>query len=472
MNSRADTTDVASESSPTTTRRRLLAASGSLGVAGLSGCLGRVARATTNTGAAPALYYTGDASSEDTVTDGDGTARVYGVGHADIRHIPSTVSGGSGLLSAEIELDGWATSTSTKAQDYNSSRSNKPRTRRGDDDSDDDGLPDGKEELYEYLDGEPTIGERFTVSLPDARLPGNRGAVADELTPQRLLDYFTGEPNSDRCAENANSRALLVHRDIACRNLLSATLEEDKSKTRKVAVFTTSGGVVVTGATPEAKQAERMVLVSEDGTASTLETLDSWGDERVTGAVGVTPTLVCPMSVTPADCPSPMPALFYVRRIRHDDQYLYTGGWVVDDGALYENTATLLVGEAPNEVIGLTPSDIERSATELRSIIRRRRRGRSAKDATVLLSRYDAEADTLPDGVHSVCGTDGGGYWRVQSKEALASGTGDCDDTDPSPTPTSVVTALDAPILHLVETSELSNEVKFKAGAELSKAVN
>jgi hypothetical protein len=32
--------------------------------------------------------------------------------------------------------------------------------------------------------------------------------------------------------------------------------------------------------------------------------------------------------------------------------------------------------------------------------------------------------------------------------------------------------ALDAPVLHLVNASGASNEVKFKAGAELSKAVN
>ncbi|WP_435348646.1 hypothetical protein [Haloarchaeobius sp. HRN-SO-5] len=475
MNGRTDGTTGANGRTPTTTRRRLLAASSGLAVGGLSGCLGRAARSTTNTGAAPAAYYAGDATLAATADGDDETVRVYRAGQTDVRHVPSTFGGGSWLLSADVELDGWSTSAPTKAQDYNSSRSNRPRTSRwdgapDDDDSDADGIQDAEEALYGYLDGEPTIGERFIVSLPDARLPDDRGTVADELTPRRVLEYFVGDPDGERCA--ADDGAVSVHRDLACRTLLSATLEEDPSNARAVAVFPTSGGVVVTGASPEAEESARLVLVSEDGTTNTPRTLDAWGDERVVGAAGVTPTLVYPLAVTPADCPCRMPALFYVRRIRHDDQYLYAGGWLVDDGALYENAATLLVGAAPSDVVGLTLSDVERSATDLQSLIRRRRRPGRTTYANVTVGEYDPDAPTLPDGAQPVCGTDGGDYWRVQSRDALAPGTGDCDDTDRNRPPTCVVTALDAPVLHLVDAAELSTEVKFKAGAELSKSVN
>ncbi|QSG09489.1 hypothetical protein [Halapricum desulfuricans] len=62
--------------------------------------------------------------------------------------------------------------------------------------------------------------------------------------------------------------------------------------------------------------------------------------------------------------------------------------------------------------------------------------------------------------------------WGVQSHESLARhDTRDCDD-DADVRPSAVITALDAPVLHLVGAADASNDVKFKAGAELSKSVN
>jgi hypothetical protein len=590
---------------PLVTRRAVLAGGSAVALGGLAGCaaldglLDRASEQAVETRkASPAGFYTGG--------DTDGMT-AYRSGPVDVRFVPPTLQ----TDSQRIDIDGWSTSTITKAQDYNSSRSNKPSSiwvpdphdedddtdgiptlvtvldierallvyadaaieavddRSGDDakasldafikatstvhdelegcpsdicrtvrdnadhretlartasedvdagewdqatkslqqargivqrdierihddlDSDDDGLPDLTAPLYDYLDGEPTIGEHFVVSLPDASVRGGSQALVDELTPKRVLEYFTGKQNAGSCDES--DRAVAIHRDLACRDLLTSRLElggdldlsqpqsiDKKDIRRGVAAFGTSDGVVVTGASPAAAVTEPMARVSGDccGADTCCFDYDTWGDDITIGEAVVTPTFVIPVTATPSDSPSPMPALLYLRRIRHDDQLLYVGGWLIDDGALYENTATLLVAEGPNVVAGVTRSDIEDGEVDLKTNgndrVVRKKPGRRKYGNITLNEPYDRDAKYLPAGAHSVCRDDGDLYcWGVQSRETLARhDTGDCDDRDTDRHPSAVVGALDAPILHLVEAADASNDVKFKAGAELSKSVN
>jgi hypothetical protein len=51
--------------------------------------------------------------------------------------------------------------------------------------------------LYEYLAGEPVLSEQFTITVPDASLPGSDVAVGDELTPRRIIEYVTGRADTD-----------------------------------------------------------------------------------------------------------------------------------------------------------------------------------------------------------------------------------------------------------------------------------
>lgn len=590
------------------TRRALLAAGGALALGSLAGCSavedavdGASERAIENGTASPAALYAGGDVDVDTTAASDA---VYRSGPVDVRFLPPSIR----AAGRELTIDGWATTTTTRAQNHNSSRSNRHEpigwvdfgggddadddddgdtlltvldaerallvyadagleavaARSGDDataalesfvegttavrealrdcpsdtcvsvfehaekrkglardasdavgagewdsatrslqearrivqtdiddifddlDSDGDGLPDGLADLYGYLGGEPTVAERFVVSLPDARLRGGGPALAEALTPARVLGYLLGERGVEGCAES--DEGVSLHRDLVCRDLLASTLElgdgvslgdlsgiDTKDVRRGVVAFPTSGGSVVTGASPSVDVAEPLLRVSETDSAVPGD-LESWGEERRSGAADATGTLVVPVAATPPDCPSPMPALLFVRRIRHDGQLLFVGGWHVDDGALYEDAATLLVGEGPNAVAGVTLSDIEEGGVDPESLGGRRKRPGRAKYGDITLKKtYDPTDDFLPADAHPACRDDGErSYWAVQSRKALAEHeTGVCRDgggTDHGWGGN--YAALDAPVLHLVEADDAANEVKFKAGAELSKAVN
>jgi hypothetical protein len=584
-------------SGPLTTRRAILAASGAVALGSLAGCTaldGLMDRASqeavANRNASPAAFYAG------AEVGGTTTSRS---GPVDVRFIPPTLRAESG----RIDIDGWSTSSTTKAQDYNSSRSNKPSTiwvpdpdddgdglpelvaaldaeralvvyasaaiaavdeRAGDEatapldafinattkarqrlercgtdrcrtvsgnlvtqqelaedasvavaagdwesadrllrqarriaqgdiddilgdlDSDGDGILDLAAGNFDNLEvrGRATIAEQFVVCLPDARVRGGGPALADEITPQRVLDYFMGEKAAERCGES--DRGVAVHRDLSCRDLLTATLTTeagrrgiDKNDIRRgVAAFETSGGVVVTGATPDAEVAAPMLRIGPDNTISSVESLDSWGEETTANGVTVSPALVCPAVATPPDCPCPIPVLFHVRRIRHDDQLLFVGGWTIDDGALYENSATLLTAGGPTRVVAVTHSETGDGGVGIEyqdgdDLLLRKRPGRTKYGNITLSKAYATDAEYLPAGAPPVC-RDGDAYcYDVQSREALARHeTGGCPGEEGDAPAWSVATALDAPVVHLTDADSASNDVKFKAGAELSKAVN
>lgn len=591
----------------TATRRQMLAATGVLAAGSLAGCLGQVASATTNTGASPAAFYSGDASGIS--SDGE-TLRLFGTTSSDIRYVPATVRGGSGTLSGEVDIEGWGTSAVVPAKDLNSSRSNKPRSIWwADPDSDDDGVDDGDDvhlaildtelelsgyveaaqagvdaratddtavaldafinattkalkkgdridrcssdvcgtvqenmqqtqqlagdageavdagnwdeanarlgemerivegdiqrleavidpetieamaELRAYLDGAPTIHEQFAISLPDARLPGDRGSVETALTPKLLanglidevreddkVEYEVEAPpdNTGSCGEAEQAGALVLHRDISCRNLLSARLFEQGREKRGVAGFAAGDGVAVAGVPADGEDAEAILSIAYDQTTPLLyqglkklpDSSGGWGDE--TGDdVAVSSTFVMPVLAQPRGCPSPMPALFYVKRCRHDDQYIYCGGWVIDDGALYQNTVTVLMGEGPTEVVAVSPEEV--ASDRYGDIVARKaERGRSRYGSTVFLGPFDPDADYLPEGLQASIGGKKG--YDIYLKGKSQSATSDEDGDGVDVTGTSLVMAVDAPVVHLA-TGE-GNKVKFKAGAELSKAVN
>jgi hypothetical protein len=167
--------------------------------------------------------------------------------------------------------------------------------------------------------------------------------------------------------------------------------------------------------------------------------------------------------VQPPGCPESVPALMYVGRGLSDGQLIYSGGWIIDDTVLYENSTTVLSMAGAAQVVGIeccfdysadADGDGLSDAVARAGLSERARRGARMDSGTVdeLIKAGVFSADSfdpvVTDLIRSRSGGGGGG--RVALTHV----------------------AVDAPVLHLVNAASASDDVKFKAGAELSKSVN
>ena len=362
-------------------------------------------------------------------------------------------------------------------------------------------------DIIEYMRNEPTIGERFAVCLPDASLPGDLGSLAEELTPGRVLSYFAAsheeggrhtpfhnkyrpqfavEYDDDGCIQIDGPVSL--HRDLACQTILSAELDTYRTENRGIVGYSTEGGAVVSGAPASADADGKCVFVAADGTLREPETLDSWGEiilgedrdmvmpddnvEHDNGGSG-SQTLVCPVAVTPADCPCPLPGLFYVRRIVRDDQLVFAGGWILDEGALYEDSVTLLFDEGPTEIASVTPDDIASDDFDDR-IVEGFSRDRSRYGSAIGSARVQGTEMNKAELIeamasHALTQTDKGRKGLNAVNVKVLGRQGD-DDGDEGPTYASA-TAVDAPLVHLAGAGELSVEEKLASTGRIETGV-
>ena len=465
----------------TISRRRLLAVGGALGVGSLAGCLNRVASAVTTTTASPAAVFAGRRAER----IGD-----FVLGDPHVARLTATWEN-------RVELEGWATSTAVMAQDYNSSRSNKPSTvAGGDDDSDGDGIldPEEMDELLTYLGGEPVIGERFSVCLPDAAVPGRSESIRTQLTPERFLSYITGDVRIEgkdvlidgvplvfdiaAAADTAGDTGCTVAEvtgELVCWSPhLSAATSAPTPTGGGLASAGSGGHVTVVNTPPSVGSGPSVLVCPLNEAAFEPENLRSWGSEA--GMSSETPTIVCQLLVQPPECPHPFPALLYVKRCLSDNQLVYTGGWVVDDAALYEDSVTVLSMGGETLVVPVAVGDldgdgledvVERAARPTRGRVRYNARG-AQFDSGPLLEL--AEDGTLP--VEDFDPDDPDGNEVVQFLSENGFGTRKATVTKEPEELLLLHAPVDAPILHLTNAARLSNEVKFKAGAELSKAAS
>ncbi|WP_276275798.1 hypothetical protein [Haloarcula regularis] len=173
------------------------------------------------------------------------------------------------------------------------------------------------------------------------------------------------------------------------------------------------------------------------------------------------------MAVTPVDAPTALPGLFYVRRVIHDDQIILAGGWILDEGALFEESVTLLFDEGPTEVASVTPDDIESDEYGDRIVeqfARDRSRLGSLVGSTLVESTEMNKAELIEAMASQAFQTDEGrkGLNAVNVKVLGEQGDDD-DDDDGSDDIRLSATALDAPLVHLAGAQELSEEEKLEA---------
>lgn len=315
-------------------------------------------------------------------------------------------------------------------------------------------------ELFRYLDVESVVAERFTVCLPDAEVPGGNGSIREAVTPQRFLDYITGraEPidgvplvfDLGAAPDADGDSGCVVHDgEVVCWSPhLSAAISDPVSTGGSLEVIREGAETVVVSdhRTPPglARVCER---AGADGSCGegvwTRPSLPSSGS-------GVS---VFQVMVQPPECPHPFPALLYVQQCRNDDQLIYTGGWIIDDAALYERATTVLTMREATAVVGIDLDDmdsdsdgdgfgdvVEAEMRRSRAYVRYNARGASPTGGTV--------GELVEVGVLSRETLEGDEYGFVTNID------------------------LTAPILHLANAGSASNEVKFKAGAELSGQVN
>ena len=457
-------------------RRRVLAAGGLVALGSLAGCLTAVAGRVTNVAAAPAVAMSAGSMGFEPVetTHTEESSRALEQEAHRIDPVPGRVRAGEGRVSGELQIEGWQSSSTPKANDYNSVRSNKRRSSRWDPDS------DRRRRIDRYLD-DGIIGGRFTVCLPDAQVPNGGPAIGDELTPRRLFDYLFDRAES--CSADNDT--------LWCwgsnRAELGATLREEREKRRTVAALSTGEGVCATGVPGDDDAGSEMLALIPRGrstpklaTARSLSDidLDGWGDEvDVDDGVRVSPTIVCPALAEPDDSSVELPVLVWLTRCLHNEEYLYTGGWLLDDGALYEESCTLLCGEEPMTVAAIASADADTAGDRRREVMGRklrRRRERTEQGSVVFSgelgrdgSRHLPEGFAADDGRREVgrfaltssIGSGGGaGAGRVSVSEfsVRAERNG---DTAPIHC---VATAVDCPVAHLTEDG-LSADEKLAA---------
>lgn len=437
----------------TISRRKLLAVSGLVAAGGLSGCLDRVASAVTNTGAAPAAVFAGERTEQ------------FGLGEPHVSRLTPALSAESGGVSGEVELEGWVTSSAVVAANYNNTRSNRSTVA-----SPDSGVPDEElERILAYLDGDAVVAERFTVTLPDAAVPGGNGSIASAVTPKRLVDYVTGQSDgggrvyswgdadSDGdgigdCDDSDDS----VEPGTVCGTTehLVADVTGPTATGGGLEVVRGSDGMVTVVSTPPTADGGRATVcasASDDDPCSP----GVWA--RATESSSTTGTSVYQVLVQPPECPHQFPALLYVQRCPSDDQLVYTGGWVIDEAAIYADAMTVLSMAGPTQVVGIEccfdySTDVDGDG--FGDVVKRSVSGERARRG----ARIDSgTVGALTESGVLSSGSAGGIRKRPGKREY---------DIDLKHV------AVDAPVLHLLGATRASRDVKFKAGAELSKSVN
>jgi hypothetical protein len=345
-------------------------------------------------------------------------------------------------------------------------------------------------ELFRYLEQGPVFGERFSVCLPDAEVPGGNGSIREAVTPERLFAYLTGrsddegqiyawgkseyagpDENGD-CDDTDDSRL----RGQVCGSsphFVADLSEPVATGGRLVAERAADSHVVVTNSPPSAEAGASVVVCPVEGEPFEPDGLDAWAAKMDDVPVEMAQqgrlndSLVVQGMVQPPGCPNPVPALMYVSRGLSDGQLIYSGGWILDDAALYENSATMLSMAGAARVVGIEccfDYSADADGDGLSDVVARAGLSERAE------RRARIDLGTVEELVEAGVISDLGGEHRLLRKRPGKAQGGDGESGENHRLVTHV--SLDAPVLQLTGASQASQDVKFKTGAELSKSVN
>ena len=342
-------------------RRQLLAATAGIGMTGLAGCIdgvrGRVGQsagenAVVNRDAFPAAVFGGDSRPDRTLIETDHAYQEFEI----------VVSGEYRGIESSIELYGDYINTLVRAENHNAERADRMEEIRASDSNSEN--QKRAQALYDYLDGEATVCERFVVTFPDARLRNSDKALASQVTPPRLLRSTTGE-TIGRAPQDEDGNVFQWESAVPQLSArishpwppLGTTGPFNPNETLLAASgdggtdsLTVNIGPLLDPARND-NEYDGVSIVNGAVTGFTWDEQGSWGEETRVGAAKITPMLVASVSAQPQGCPEPIPALLFVQRVRHNGQCLYVGGWTINDNALYQDSVTILSAEPAPEVV-------------------------------------------------------------------------------------------------------------------------
>jgi hypothetical protein len=344
----------------TVSRRQWLAAVAGVGTTGLAGCidavLNRADESTeevpvTNRGVSPAALFVGDPLPDRALIEADYTTEAFEI----------LVSGESQGIESSAERYGSYISSLVKTASHSGSRVDRMAEIRESDAT--SGEQRRAQALYDYLDGEATVCERFVITVPDARLRNSNKTLATQITPLRLLRAITGETIGP---EPQGEESNVLQWESAVPEL-SARISYPWPPVETTGPFSPNETLLAAGGANETdsprvnigplldptrnnNEYDGVSIADGAGTGFAWDKRGSWGEQTRVGTITHTPMLVASVSAQPENCPEPIPALLFVQRIRHDDQCIYVGGWTINDNALYRNATTILAAEATPDV--------------------------------------------------------------------------------------------------------------------------
>jgi hypothetical protein len=345
--------------------------------------------------------------------------------------------------------------------------------------------------LFRYLEEKPVIAERFSVCLPDAEVPGGNGSIREAVTPERLFAYLAGQAGDGKVYAWGDSKVAADSSGdcddtdadrlpgVVCGSsphFVADVSEPVATGGGLVAEQGSDGRITVLNTPPSTERGAPVVVCPAEGEPFAPAGLDAWGKKTrdVPATMEAQGRLldltVAQVQVQPPGCPQPVPALMYVGRGLSNGQLVYSGGWLIDDAALYTGSATALTMERSAQVVGIEccfDYSADADGDGLGDVVARaglsEREQRGARIDSGTVSALVASGTLSEDGGGKVYCWGSSDYSKANSGSCGGGASGELLVTH---------CPLDAPVLHLVNAGSASNEVKFKAGAELSKSVN